>query len=127
MLTDWERIQKLLKHFRLSKNGLGVSIGDKNGMRFTYVQQGRNNISEKLATDITKVYPEISKYWLMTGEGEMLVEDIKNNKSTTFSDESVVDYIIEHSDRLLKESPKFKMWFETIWWKAKYEALKEGA
>lgn len=74
MLTDWQRIQAVLKHLRMTKNGLGVSLGDKNGMRFTHIEAGRNGISPQLASDINNNYPQISYDWLLNGEGEMLVE-----------------------------------------------------
>lgn len=74
MKTDIDRISDLLNYLKVSKNKLGVSIGDKNGMRFQNILSGRNGISEKLAKDITDVYTNISYDWLFRGEGQMLKE-----------------------------------------------------
>ncbi len=76
ILTPPQRISSLLEYLKLSKNALGLSIGDKNGMRFQYILNGRNkNVSEKLASDITEAHPNINYAWLLHGKGTML----KNN------------------------------------------------
>lgn len=76
-----ERLERVLEYLRLSKNALGVSIGDKNGMRITNVLTQRNLLSEKLAKDITDVYPSINYSWLLKGEGNMLNDEINNASS----------------------------------------------
>jgi phage repressor protein C with HTH and peptisase S24 domain len=80
MKNDIERIKMFLDHIKLSKNAVGLSIGDKNGMRFQHVLSGRNEVSEKLAKDIIDVYPGINYTWLLTGEGEMLKENFIETK-----------------------------------------------
>lgn len=70
-MTDSERIAAVLRHYKLSKNAFGLSLGDKNGMRLQHVESNRNSISSKLASDICKVYPELNYDWLLNGRGEM--------------------------------------------------------
>lgn len=72
MKSDIDRIKEFISYAKKSKNAIGKEIGDKNGMRLTHVESGRNKISEKLAKDITDVYDKLSYNWLLTGEGEML-------------------------------------------------------
>lgn len=69
-MNDAERINYILLGLNTNKNRLGVSLGDKNGMRLTHVTSGRNGISEELARDITQAYPSVDYKWLLTGEGE---------------------------------------------------------
>lgn len=69
--TGSERMMMLIKHLRKSKNAISLSIGDKSSSRINFVLNGRNNISEKLAMDITDTYPHISYDWLISGEGEI--------------------------------------------------------
>jgi phage repressor protein C with HTH and peptisase S24 domain len=69
-MSDAERINYILLGLNTNKNRLGVSLGDKNGMRLTHVTSGRNGISEELARDISRVYPSVDYKWLLTGEGE---------------------------------------------------------
>jgi phage repressor protein C with HTH and peptisase S24 domain len=85
-MNDAERIDKFLKHVKKSKNSAGISIGDKNGMRFNHVISGRNEISEKLARDITKAYPEINYLWILEGKGEMINYDLKESKIETLEE-----------------------------------------
>lgn len=76
-LSDKERIEKMLEYLRITPNKFGTSIGDKNGMRFKYVSDGRNKISEKLAKDIAEAFPRFNYVWILTGEGEMLNEPME--------------------------------------------------
>ncbi|QYS85450.1 hypothetical protein JJC03_09385 [Flavobacterium oreochromis] len=69
-----ERIESVLAYLKMTKHAIGVSIGDKNGMRLTYVTSGRNEISEKLAKDISETYPNIRFEWLLHGTEPMLVD-----------------------------------------------------
>lgn len=49
-------------------------------MRFRYVLEGRNKISEKLARDIVSTFPEFSYQWILNGAGSMLVnKSIQSN------------------------------------------------
>jgi len=70
--SDKSRIKAILKYTKLSKNAFGISIGDKNGMRLTHIENGRNTISEKLARDIVNRYPIISYEWILSGHGFMV-------------------------------------------------------
>lgn len=79
--TGSERMMMLIKHLRKSKNAISLSIGDKSSSRINFVLNGRNNISEKLAMDITDTYPHISYDWLISGEGEI---EKKNDLSIRF-------------------------------------------
>lgn len=104
---DRERIIEFLSFVKLSKNKAGLSIGDKNGMRFQYVENGRNGISEKLASDIVKIYPEISYNWLAHGIGEMLVPknkaytSLENNPSVV--NETAASYLTGNNEKYLIE------------------------
>lgn len=100
MKNDKERMEMFLDHIRLSKNKIGVSIGDKNGMRLQHVLSGRNNMSEKLAKDIVRKYPLISYSWLFTGAGEMLKSDFEKPKED--------DFIKDPETKILTEPPLLK-------------------
>ena len=86
--NDKYRIEALLNHLKLSRNALGVAIGDTNGSKFNHIISGRNGISEKLAKKITDIYPEINYDWLTEGKGEMLV--VKKEKNQIDNDNEPV-------------------------------------
>lgn len=76
--TDKERIELLIKHLKLSKNALGLAIGEVNGSKFNHIINGRNGISEKLATKINTVFPEVNYEWLVYGTSSMLKTTTEN-------------------------------------------------
>ena len=55
--------------------------------RFKY---GREGISERLADSIIHDYPEVSRDWLITGEGKMLVNPNYQQEKKTLSDSEVI-------------------------------------
>lgn len=97
-MTDSERINYILVGLQTNKNKLGLSLGDKNGMRLYHVLNGRNGISEDLAKDINKVYPSIDYQWILTGEGAppvIIPASAKNNAApvTSFNDPAELELI----------------------------------
>lgn len=80
-----ERIKAVLDHTKLSRRALGISLGYSDGTVLFHIMNGRNNISTKLAQNITSKFPEINFKWLLYGEGEMLLpkKHIDNNDLKT--------------------------------------------
>ena len=74
ILTDADRLLKVLEYKKISRNNLSKSIKDKSGTKLYHISKGRNKFSEKLAADITNYYLDINYTWLLTGKGEMLKE-----------------------------------------------------
>lgn len=70
-----ERINQLLNYLEISAATLAVNLG-KGRPQFIYdIQKGKTkNISQDLAKQIVSVYPEINDVWLITGNGQMLIE-----------------------------------------------------
>jgi SOS-response transcriptional repressor LexA len=73
-----ERINQLLNYLDISAATLAVNLG-KSRPQFIYdIQKGKTkNISQDLAKQIVSVYPEINDVWLITGNGQMLIEKEK--------------------------------------------------
>jgi SOS-response transcriptional repressor LexA len=70
-----ERINQLLNYLDISAATLAVNLG-KSRPQFIYdILKGKTkNISQDLAKQIVSVYPEINDVWLLTGNGQMLIE-----------------------------------------------------
>ena len=85
-MTDWQRLEKVIKYVGLSTNAFAKSIGYSRSELLYRIERGENCISKKLASDITIKYFKISESFLLTGEGEMLKEsdniEIENQKPT---------------------------------------------
>lgn len=72
-LDDWQRIEKIIRWAGLSANSFALNIGLSRGENIYQIKKGNHGISKELAEMITRKYPEISRGWLLTGEGEMFV------------------------------------------------------
>jgi hypothetical protein len=116
--TDIERIEELLKYLKISRNALGVSIGESNGSKFNHIMSGRNGISEKLSKKIVDTYPEINYEWLMTGIGSMIKSDKDDNfidtlKGDNINVDIIVDAILLNQDKF-ENNPRFKKYLQNF-------------
>lgn len=72
-----ERIEEIAKYLGTSIKGLSDSIGLPHPQTLYDIQKGKTKgISKKVATLILKEIPEISRVWLLTGEGDMLTSGV---------------------------------------------------
>jgi len=70
-MTDWHRIEKVVKWTGLSVNAFSRAIGLNRSENLYRIKRGNNGISRELADTICAKYPTVSKSWLLLGEGEM--------------------------------------------------------
>lgn len=84
----WRRLERVIKWTGLSINSFALTIGLKRSENLYQIKKGNNGISRDLAELITAKYPSVSKGWLLTGEGEMLI----GNKAVTGSDSGIPYY-----------------------------------
>lgn len=73
-LSNWERLDQVIKWTGLSVNAFAESIGLKRAENLYQIRKGNNGISHILSESIVKKHPEINKLWLLTGEGVMLLD-----------------------------------------------------
>ena len=73
LLDDWQRIEKIVRWTGLSVNSFALSIGLNRGENLYRIKRGDNGISKELAELVTTKYPEISRAWVLTGEGGMFI------------------------------------------------------
>jgi len=91
--NDSERLKSLLKYYELTPTMLAKALGFKYPDRLYYILRGRNGISDKMTEELVNLFPELSKGWLLTGEGEMLIQQTEEvrepraeNKEAPISD-----------------------------------------
>lgn len=73
MFDNWQRIEQVIKWSGIaSVSAFAREIGLNRGENLYQIKRGNNGISRDLAESIAAKYPQISKAWLLTGEGEML-------------------------------------------------------
>lgn len=74
-MENWQRLEKLVKWTGMSINAFALHIGLKRSENLYQIKKGNHGISKELARVITEKYPNISKSWLLTGEGCMLKDE----------------------------------------------------
>jgi hypothetical protein len=74
-MTVKERINEFIKYKGIKARAFCSSID----VSFSYVNSIRKSIQPEKLKKITEVYPELNPIWLMTGEGEMIMNGNINN------------------------------------------------
>nr|DAE10833.1 MAG TPA: protein of unknown function (DUF4177) [Siphoviridae sp. ctRNB7] len=111
MYTPSDILEKLVSYLKITYSQLARDIG-VTPMRLQHIKRNRNGFSAILATKIIEKYPNISYDWLMTGEGNMLIE---NNEYLNFLPNIIYDVITfdnldESSQRDFLNQKSFEGW-----------------
>ncbi len=72
-----ERITQIIDYLDISVRAFEKSIGAGNGM-INKAKSQKRAISTKWITKISDVYPQINNSWILTGEGQMIVDRINS-------------------------------------------------
>jgi SOS-response transcriptional repressor LexA len=84
------RIEELIKKLELTQNAFAKELGTSSS-RISNITTGRNKPDSELLSSIVKKFRNVSASWLLTGEGEMLEENVGNQlegkTNSTFSEE----------------------------------------
>lgn len=68
----WKRIEAVIKMSRMTTNAFARHIGLARGENLYQIKRGNNGVSLNVANRIVAKFPEVSKLWLLTGDGPML-------------------------------------------------------
>lgn len=72
---NWQRLEAVLRWANMSANYFAHHIGLSRGENLYQIKRGNNGISLNLAERIVNHFPQINRLWLLTGDGEMLVNE----------------------------------------------------
>ncbi len=97
MLNNWQRIERVVRWTGLSVNSFALSVGLSRGENLYQIKRGNNGISRELASMIATKYPQISRAWLLTGEGDMFTDDTLRRTSIPFYDADIEKYVASPS------------------------------
>lgn len=106
-MTDWQRLEQVVKWTGLSTNAFAVSIGLKRSENLYQIKRGRHGISKDLAEMIARKYPDINRAWLLTGQGEMMLVRLEKGRERFLvrEDEGIPYYNIDIS-RIAQAAPE---------------------
>ncbi|MDR2912171.1 MAG: hypothetical protein LBV38_02565 [Alistipes sp.] len=93
MLNNWQRIERVVRWTGLSVNSFALSVGLSRGENLYQIKRGNNGVSRELAAMIAAKYPQISRAWLLTGEGDMFTDESAKRVSIPFFDVDVEKYV----------------------------------
>ncbi len=95
MLNNWQRIERVVRWAGLSVNSFALSVGLSRGENLYQIKRGNNGISPQLAGRIAERYPQISRAWLLTGEGDMFAVGEVRQTSVPFYDTDIEKYVAQ--------------------------------
>ena len=82
--NNWERLERVIEHTKLSANAFALSIGMQRSENIYHIKRGNFGISDDLADRIIARYPDINPTWLLSGVGEMLVNTAEESTIVPF-------------------------------------------
>jgi len=97
------RIMQLVSALNMSARQFDMSIGTANGY-ILRMQKNNASVGSDVIERIVKEYPQINLVWLITGKGEMFVED--NTKTKVRSIAEIEDFIDNKLKSQLSEEKK---------------------
>lgn len=100
ILTDVEKQDMILKYLRLNKREFAESLNVNVQVIYSLNGKKSTNFTPEVLSGIAKKYPEISLYWLLTGEGGISNKDISNSVIVNQHDNNTAD--IHHGSELSK-------------------------
>lgn len=74
-MDNWQRIDSVIRWANMTINYFALYIGLPRGENLYQIKKGNNGISRNLADKIVTKFPEVSLAWLLTGEGQMFVDE----------------------------------------------------
>lgn len=100
-LTDKEKIDAILERFQINLAEFSRILDVKLDTIYSVFYEKTKGFSVEILKKIIKAYPEISPYWLITGEGEMVVSNAgiiqHHNGTATATQSANLDKLIDLS------------------------------
>lgn len=97
--TDRDKLEQILKFSMLDKAKLGRKIGVENQELYQIANGKQSEFSRSTMVKLVKIFPEISPYWLITGEGSMLSGSIEHHNAVATDHSKAVVNHNENADR----------------------------
>lgn len=97
--TDKDKLEQILKFSMLDKAKLGRKIGIENQELYQIANGKQSEFSRGTMVKLVKTFPEISPYWLITGEGSMLSGSIEHHNAVATDHSKAVVNHTENTNR----------------------------
>lgn len=84
-MNDYQRLKQVIAEIKyregITQKAISEALGFKNQSYLSDIANGRFPVTEDISVRISELYTYISKDWLLTGEGEMLIASEHNNST----------------------------------------------
>lgn len=114
-----DRIAQIIRCAGVSTRAFEQQLGCSNGVISKCINKG-TDISSQWVSRIIDIYPNVNPSWLLTGEGDMLIEDTDsvkyntgingdNNKNNSVNDSGTLHRLLtllESKDKQIEEKDK---------------------
>lgn len=77
--ASWQRLESVIRWAGMTTNQFGHHIGLNRSEPLYQIKAGQHGISQALAQRIIDKYPQLSKAWLILGEGDMFVSELQRS------------------------------------------------
>lgn len=91
--AHWERLSAVIEQAGMSTNYFARYIGLPVAENLYRIKRGQNGLSRHLADRIVRKFPNISKGWLLTGEGNMYYDEGLLTSQIPYYNENIVDVL----------------------------------
>ena len=105
------RLSEILEQKKISGYQLAKDIHISRATVSNYIN-GKTAPNKLIATEMSK-YFNVSRKWLMTGEGDRRVCDDKYKELAQFSKHEIAKYLIDRTD-VFRKYPLFKSYIESL-------------
>ena len=103
-LNDSEKIIAILHHFNLKKSEFSTKTGISTQQIFDLIRGQIANLSRENMAKILASFPDISPYWLITGEGSVLAATIEQGNVTITNGGNNYNHSSANLDALIEMS-----------------------
>lgn len=84
-MNDYQRLKQVIAEIKyregITQKAISEALGFKNQSYLSDIANGRFPVTEDISVRLSELYTYISKDWLLTGEGEMLIASEHNNST----------------------------------------------
>lgn len=94
-MSSWKRLEQVIKFYGFTTNSFANELGLKRAESLYQIKRGNYSISKKLAGLIAEVFPDISESWLLTGDGEMMVNESESVKKIPIYNIGVSNFTVD--------------------------------
>lgn len=92
-MEDYQRLKQVIAEIKyrekITQKAISEALGFRNQSYLSDMANGRFPVTSDISERISELYTYISKSWLLTGEGDMLIEDA-NTDTDTISDTDII-------------------------------------